>query len=92
MLANGGTNYKLPHIGKAKLCNNGTLPVSLTCRPKAIYIARQNIDEQTLSNRILLILNKMLYLINIKIYFNNDNKGFLITNRMSIIFIFCKIL
>ena len=48
MLVKGGNNYKLPHIGKAKLRNNGTLPVSLTCRPEAIRMARQNIDEHTL--------------------------------------------
>ena len=48
MLAKGGNNYKLPHMGKAKLRNNGTLPVFLACRPEAILTARQNIDEPPL--------------------------------------------
>lgn len=47
-LDNGGNNYKLPYIGKAKFRSNDTTPTSVTFRPKAILMVRQNIDEQTL--------------------------------------------
>jgi hypothetical protein len=40
MLDCGGNNYRLPHIGKAKLERAGMLPVSLPCSDKAVSTAK----------------------------------------------------
>ena len=44
MLVRGGNNYKVPHMGKQKMRNNGTLPVSIRCSDEALMVAQATIN------------------------------------------------
>jgi len=44
MLDGGWNGYKLPHIGKGKICREGTLHKSLLCSPDAIAQAKSRLS------------------------------------------------
>ena len=47
MMVGGGNNYKLHHIGKAKLHREGRLPIDIRCSDEALEIADAHLREYT---------------------------------------------
>ena len=47
MMAGGGKNYKLQHIGKAELRREGPLPIAIRCSDEALDIADAHLRGDT---------------------------------------------
>ena len=53
MLCGGGNDYRLPHMGKKRLRNQGKLPESVTCDQRALSKARSILAEDSLVQSVL---------------------------------------